>query len=236
MSPAIENPAKLELSIAVEQVLEVMFAGYRRVIIRKEFGQGLSGARVLEVRPIKADGTPELPAVVKTAALGQVEKEWQAYQQHIRRRLPYIAEIRAAPVLLPQIGWGGLRYTLMGGGTFEVVTLLEHCRQTELTGGDVCSVLERLFRIMQNIWDYHHPDPDFQLQSSYDQVLPVNLLIQDHPLSSTDQPYLITPTTLPTEPLGRGDLVRIAGFALSKVNPVTQTITLRQPNRSLQTA
>jgi tetratricopeptide (TPR) repeat protein len=236
VSPAIENPAKIELSIAVEQVLEVMFAGYRRVVIRKEFGQGLSGARVLEVRPIKADGTPELPAVVKTAAIGQVEKEWQAYQQHIRRRLPYIAEIRAAPVLLPQLGWGGLRYTLMGGGTFEVVTLLEHCRQTELTGGDVCSVLERLFRIMQNIWDYHHPNPDFQLQSSYDQVLPVNLLIQDHPLSSTDQPCLITPTTLPTELLGRGDLVQIVGFALSKVNPVTQTITLRQPNRSLQTA
>jgi hypothetical protein len=35
MSPAIENPEKFALPAAAEQVLQAMFAGYRRVVIKK---------------------------------------------------------------------------------------------------------------------------------------------------------------------------------------------------------
>ncbi|MBI1878225.1 MAG: hypothetical protein HYR94_08370, partial [Chloroflexi bacterium] len=100
MPPQLENPKNLDLPPEVGQVLKVMFAAYRRVVIRKEFGNGLSGGRVIEVRPIKANGKPELPTIAKLASISLIQKEWQAYQQHIHHRLPHIAEITAKPVLL----------------------------------------------------------------------------------------------------------------------------------------
>lgn len=229
MSPAIENPQKLETSVAVEQVLKTMFAKYQRVIIRQEFLRGLSGGRVLEVQPFKADGTPELPTVVKMATISLIQKEWQAYQQHIHRRLPYIAEIRSEPVLIPAIGWGGLRYTLMGGSTFEVVSLHDYCRRADVTPGEVNRVLERLLKIMRHIWSFNDTRPEFHLSLSYDHLLPVNLLVQHRALSAAEQPHLITPDTLPREPLKAGDPVRISGFALNKVNPDTKSMTLKRP-------
>ncbi len=229
MVPAIENPQKLDLSIAVEQVLKAMFAGYRRVIITKAFGYGLSGSHVLEVRPIKADGIPELPTVVKSATISLIQKEWQAYRQHIRRRLPYIAEIRSDPVLLPDIGWGGLRYRLMGGGTFEVVSLRDHFQRPELTIDEISLTLDRLFRIMHHIWGYNHLVAKFHLGAGYDHLLPVHLLIEHRLSPSALQHQPITPATIPTVSTKVGDPVHVSGFALSKVNPDTQTITLKQP-------
>ena len=58
----LENPGLVDLQAEAVQVLGTIFAGYEKVVIKKEFSNGLSGGRVLEVRPIKAGGTPELPA------------------------------------------------------------------------------------------------------------------------------------------------------------------------------
>lgn len=229
MSLAIENPNRLELSPQIERILRKMFADYGRVILRKEFQRGLSGARVLEVRPIKGDGTPELPAVVKIATISFIQTEWRAYRQHIRHRLPNIAQITNPPVFLLRLGWGGLRYSLMGGGTFEVTSLHDYCRRAEVTADDIQRVVTRLLRVMHHIWGFHHVRDDFRFQPSYDQLLPVQLLIS-HPTTSPGRPVLpITPDHLPTAPLQPGDPVRVAGFALSKVNPATQTMTLKRP-------
>ncbi len=244
MSPAIENPEKLALPAAAEQVLQAMFAGYRRVVIKKTFGSSLSGGCVIEVRPIKADGTSELPAVVKLAAISLVEKEWLAYQRHIRHRLPNVAEITAEPVPLPETCWSGLRYPLMGGGgTFEIVTLCDYCRREEVTVDDIRSVLERLFRIMERAWNFNYANSEFHMQPSYDRLLPVNLLItppSEEPGLITppsggpggEEPHLITPDFLPQEPLKPGDFVRVSGFAVSKVDLVNQTVTLNRPETS----
>lgn len=230
MSPAIENPAKLKLPSAVGQVLQAMFAGYRRVIIRRAFGSSLSGGCVIEVRSIRADRVPELPTVVKMAAISLIQKEWQAYREHIYQRLPYIAEAIAKPVFLPEIGWGGLRYTLMGGGgTFEIMSLSDYCRRSDLTANDVRSILERLLRIMQHLWKYHTPQSDFHLRSSYDRLLPVNLLLQYPPSSRGKEPHLVTPDHLPVDPPKLHDLVRVSGFAVKKVDLVNQTVTLNCP-------
>ena len=226
MSPQIENPKNLNLPVEVEQVLQVMFVGYQRAVIRKEFDSSLSGGRVFEVRPIKADDMPDLPTVVKLAAISLIQKEWQAYQQHIRHRLPNIAEITAEPVLLPEIGWGGLRYTLMGGsGTFEVVSLGDYCRRPEVTVENLYAVLERLFRMMHRMWGQNRVNPEFHLQQSYDRLLPVNLPVR-HPLSSPGgQPHLVKPETLLLESLKPGTPVRLTGLAITKVDLVNQTIT-----------
>jgi hypothetical protein len=207
-----------------------MFANYRRIIIKKEFGGGLSGGHVFEVQPIKTDGTPELPVVVKLATLSLIQKEWEAYRHHIRYRLPYVAEVRDEPVLLSETGWGGLRYTLMGGSTFEVISLRDYCRRANVNPKEVCAVLERLLKIMRHIWQYHYISPKFHLRASYDHLLPPNLLIQDKPARSTEQPYLITPDTLPAQPFKVGDRVCVSGFAVHKTDRVTQTMTLNRPD------
>jgi len=230
MLPHIENPKNLDLPPEAKQVLKVMFAGYHRAVIRREFDSSLSGGRVIEVRPIKADGTPELPAVAKVAAISLIQKEWQAYQQHIHHRLPNIAEVTTAPVLLPEIGWGGLRYTLMGGsGTFEVISLCDYCRRAEVTAKDIYAVLGRLFKIMHQTWGHNRVSPEFHLQPSYDRLLPVSLLVKHPPSSPGEQPHLVNPETFPLEPLEPGTHVRLAGFAVTKVDLVNQTITLTGP-------
>jgi|GEM_PF-4928435 len=234
MFPSLENPTRLTLTLAIEQVLKKMFAGYRRLIIRQEFGAGLSGSRVLEVQRVNANGTPELPVVVKIATLSLIQREWQAYQRHILRRLPYVAEIRAEPVLLPEIGWGGLRYTLMGAGDFEVVSLRDYSRRTG-SSEDTSWVLERLLRIMHHIWSYAQPQQEFDWRSSYDPVLPVNFVIQVQPLATAMAPRLITPENLPFEPIEAGEPVRLTGFVVNKVDPTTCTVDLNRPEPPVYT-
>src|SRR5688572_31006748 len=124
MTPRIDNPAGVDLSPDTIQVLGKIFARYKRVIILKEFTAGLSGSRVLEVRPIKADGTPELPTVVKLATVSMIQQEWRAYQKHIHNRLPHVAAVSARPTLVAATGWGGLRYPMMGTGDPDIISLL----------------------------------------------------------------------------------------------------------------
>ncbi len=236
MSPLIENPKNLDLPPKIGQVLHEMFAGYRRIVIRREFGNGLSGGRVFEVRPIQADGTPELPTVAKLAAISLIQNEWRAYQQYIRHRLPNIAELAAEPVLLPEIGWGGLRYTLMGGsGTFEVVSLRDYCRRPEVTVDNIRTVLARLVKVMHQLWGHNRVSPEFHFEPTYSRLLPVNLLIKHPPSSSTEKPYSVSPESFPLEPLMPGTPVRLAGFVITKVDLVNQTVTLSRPKAATQT-
>src|SRR5437867_13318910 len=106
MYPEIDNSTGLDLPPDVIQVLQGIFARYKRVIIVKEFTAGLSGGQVLEVRPIKADGTPELPTVVKLATVSMIQQEWRAYQKHIHNRLPHVASMTSRPTILTATGRG----------------------------------------------------------------------------------------------------------------------------------
>lgn len=227
MSPKIENPARLALAPGVVQVLQEMFAGYQKIVLIKEFGNGLSGGRVIEVRPIKANGAPELPTVVKLAAVSSIQKEWQAYREHLQNRLPQIPQVQARPVILPKVGWGGLRYTLLGDGSCEVVGLRDYVRQAETTPQQIDQACARLFKIMHNIWGFHQLVEDFAWQPSYDPILPVNLLIQTPVRTVNAQPAEISPAHLPLPPLLPGESVRVSGFALHKVDPALQTATLK---------
>ncbi len=229
MTLAIENPRQLNISTTTKQLLTAMFAGYRRIILRKAFGHGLSGSQVLELRPIKTDGTPELPGVVKIATISLIQKEWQAYQQHIHQRLPYVAEIKASPVLHHHTGWGGLRYTLMGGSTFEIISLHEYLSRPDLTPNHIQTTLERLFRIMHHIWSFNQPDEHFYFATDYNHLLPVNLRIEQKSDQSNQPSHIITPNQLPTQEISLGQWVKVSDFNLVKVNPDTQTLTLQRP-------
>lgn len=230
MPGIIENPKGLDLPTDATGILQEMFADYGRVVIKQEFGGGLSGSRVFLVRPIRGENEedrPELPVVVKLAPVGLIEKEWRAYQRHIRHRLMGIAEIRGKPVLLPGSGWGGLCYPLLGGGTFEVVSLNRYCREAGLA--DIEFVLGRLLKIIEQMIRLSQPFPEFHLRASYDRLLPVNLLIEPRSLPPAVRPTVIEPEALPAEPLQPGDYVRLEGFTITEVEPAEQTVTLNLP-------
>jgi hypothetical protein len=227
----IENPRNLPLPPEAKHVLQTMFADYQRVVIEKEFGSGSSGSQVFLICPIRSNGVPELPAVVKMGSVSLIQREWQAYQDYIRDRLPNSVGVRGAPVFAPNSGWGGLRYPLVGSGTFEIESLHSYCRRASLE--DVRFVLEgRLLKIMEQAMQYNRFSSAFHLQASYDHVLPVNLLIKPTPAPPGTQTHWIKPTGSPKHPLKRGDYVRLAGFTITKVDLLKQTITLNLPSRS----
>jgi hypothetical protein len=227
----IENPRNLPLPPEAKCVLQTMFADYQRVVIEKEFGGGSSGSQVFLICPVRGNGVPELPAVVKMGSVSLIQREWQAYRDYIRDRLPNSVGVRGAPVFAPNSGWAGLRYPLVGSGTFEIESLHSYCRRASLE--DMRFVLEgRLLKIMEQVMQYNCFSSAFYLRASYDHVLPVNLLIKPASAPPGTQAHLIKPDTLPNRPLKRGDYVRLAGFTITKVDLLKQTITLNVPPRS----
>jgi hypothetical protein len=227
----IENPRNLPLPPEAKCVLQTMFADYQRVVIEKEFGGGSSGSQVFLICPIRSNGVPELPAVVKMGSVSLIQREWQAYRDYIRDRLPNSVGVRGAPIFAPNGGWAGLRYPLVGSGTFEIESLHSYCRRASLE--DMRFVLEgRLLKIMEQVMQYNRFSSAFYLRASYDHVLPVNLLIKPDSAPPGTQVHLIRPDALPNRLLKRGDYVRLAGFTITKVDLLKQTITLNVPPRS----
>jgi tetratricopeptide (TPR) repeat protein len=229
MPPQIDNQADLELSTDAIAVLQQVFARYRRVVIIKELTGGLSGSRVLEVRPIKIDGTPELPTVVKLGTVSMIQQEWRAYQKHIHNRLPHVASVSARPTLLAGSGWGGLRYPMMGLGDHDIISLRDFCRQPDVDVDYLQTVLDRLLRIMDNVWGFSSAAPNFDLRPSYDPALPPNLLLRARAFPAGTPITAISPRKLPALALRPGDVVSLSGFAVQKVDPAGRAVTLRVP-------
>jgi formylglycine-generating enzyme required for sulfatase activity len=222
----IENPQALSLPAATETILKQMFATHQRVVIKAELGSGFSGSRVFVVQPIR--DVPALPAVIKMAPVGLMEKEYRAYREYIRDKLHGAAEIKSEPVLGPGGDWGGLRYHLVGGDIFEIESLYSFCRRASIK--DTWHVLEkRLFGCMGPLWRFSYPRPQFNLGASYDRLLPVNLLIEPT-LPPPDAPlHLLRPGALSGQPLKQGDFVRLEGFVITEVDRDNQAVTLNPP-------
>ncbi len=225
-NPTIENPKQLSLPAEAETILKTMFDNCQRLVINAEFGTGLSGSRIFMVRPIVDTRTAQLRTVVKLAPVSLIEKEWQAYQDCIRYRLPDAAPIQGDPVLRPGGGWAGLRYALMGGGgTFEIESMHSYLRRASLK--DIRFVLKRLFKRLEQILQQASPRFEFHLQAGYDRILPVNLLIKPSP--GLDNPTLLSPAVPLDRPLKQGDPVHVAGFVITKVDPQHRSVTLNRP-------
>ncbi|GIK37957.1 MAG: hypothetical protein BroJett011_17900 [Chloroflexota bacterium] len=226
--PHIVNPNRLSLPPVSETILKQMFAGYRRVIVEKEFGGGFSGGRVFLLRPIRNEGRPELPAVVKVASVSLIKKEWQVYQDFIQDRLPNAVGMRDTPVSPSDSDWAGLRYPLVGGGTFAFQSLRDYCRTAMVE--DIRFVVEkRLLKAIESLLQFNRVHASFSLQASYDSLLPLNVLIQPGAVPARTKPVMLTPQALPDAPLKQGDYVHLEGFVVTKVDLVDGTVTLNVP-------
>lgn len=232
VGPHIDNPTHLPLAPEEKNILKIMFAAYQRATIKEEFVGGLSGGRVFLVRPIASELSPELPAVVKIAPSGLIEKEWRAFQEHVRLKLPGIAEVTDEPVLPPDNPWGGLRYTLMGeGGAFEIESLREYYGHASIA--DIRYVLEeRLLKIAgPQWWQFSAAQADWPLQASYDFLLPVNFLIEPAPAPPGTTPHPLQPGVFASRSLSQGSYVRLEGFIVTEIDPEQKTVTLNVPPR-----
>jgi hypothetical protein len=228
--PNIRVAGSISLTAEVKAVLRTMFSDFSQIAVEAEFGRGFSGSRAFRVRLVEAGGKAHLPAVVKIALRGSIHKEWQAYQAWVEHTLPNIARLEGSPILLPDSLWGGLRYALVGSGTFEVQSLHDYYQRA--SADDVCWMLEnRLFKIMgENWWLDNRTDRAFQMQADYDILLPVNLLIRfDRSLPEADT-HLVEPSdNLSVSSVTGGDQVHLKGLVINKVDLKRRQLTLNVP-------
>jgi serine/threonine protein kinase len=227
--PIIQKGANIELTSEIEVVLQTMFSKFSRLAIEAEFGHGLSGGRVFRVRPVEAGGKAHLPTVVKIAPLNLIHQEWYAYQTWVTDTLPGIARLETASAhALPPGGlWSGLCYALVGGGVFEVQSL--HAYSTRASISDVCWVLkERLYPLIGVYWWLERrPDRAFQMQTDYDSILPVNLLVKPAVIPAGTPLRRLTHQQLPTPALTKGDAVQLAGFVVTEIDSNRGQVTLK---------
>ncbi|MEM7128716.1 MAG: phosphotransferase [Chloroflexota bacterium] len=225
----IENPTDLIVTRPVHQVLSRLFTGYRHLVLQRELNKGFSGGRVIQVRPVNTLGLPELPLVVKVAAISQIQKEWHAYGAHVKNRLPGVPDIPRPPAYLPQAGLGGICYNLVGYGIFELTNLADYLRSDGVQAMDMHRTVEHIRRMMHFIWDWSQEQSAFRPDSSYDRLLPVHLLVHHDTTVAAKAPRLVTPHMRPDPPIEPGEFVRLRSFAVHKANWATHTITLKRP-------
>lgn len=225
MLPRVEIEGTLQLPDEGISILQTLFAGYRRVIVKQEFTGNYSGSRVFLVQPIRERGT-ECPAVVKFAARSLIEKEWRAYQQ--MQRMCY-GMVQVRDKALPVYGdWGALSYPLQGGGTFKIENLDAYYHNHPMD--EVLSAFRRVFKTLDNIHNQSHAAPGFFWRASYDRLLPVNLFIAAG-IPPTGAPIHILDATQASTFNGQpGDWVQVHGFAVTKVDLRDRTVTLNLPD------
>jgi serine/threonine protein kinase len=226
----IRVASNIELAVEVKAVLRAMFRTFSQIAIEAEFSRGFSGSHVFRGRLIESGGRAHLPAIIKIATVGLIQKEWRAYQTLVEHTLPNIARLEASPMVPTDSLWGGLHYSLVGGGTFGVQSLHDYYREANVD--DMCWVLEnRLFEVLgPNWWLDNRTDRAYQMQTDYDRLLPVNLLIRPAGLSPGDDIHLVEAgnkqsfSSIPT-----GGQVELKGFVITEVELKRRQVILNLP-------
>ncbi|MCB0196096.1 MAG: protein kinase, partial [Anaerolineae bacterium] len=215
--PTLQNKLNLTFNPEEESLLQSMFTPFDRLLIEAEFGRGLSGSRVLQVRPIDEFAIKRyLPAVIKIGSRWQIEQEWRAYQAYVEHILPQIARLEGVPILGER--YGILRYSLVGSGFFTISSLYEYYHQVEAETTQWL-LRERLFNVLaQQWWQMVQTAPNFWLQREYDWLLPVNLTLRYSASVPSGQSLRLTPDQLPPVPLKLSQMVEINNFIIIKIN------------------
>lgn len=213
----------------IEQLIRKKFSKYERLVIKKEFTEGLSGSDVFMVRTIKATGA-EIPSVIKVGRWAQIDREWKAYNSVIHRCLPGGTAIDGQPIYTEDEKYGLLWYPLAGQGSYEVASLLDYLRHSNLE--NIHSALSsRLFKNLNNLWKssrkVHH---EFSFSTSYDSFLPPNVTVEINGVHPASKKIL----SLHEENFGTfdettiGKWIKIEGFEIVEVKYDNNTLVLNR--------
>ncbi|HRV96452.1 MAG TPA: hypothetical protein P5526_30135 [Anaerolineae bacterium] len=222
----IRTSAGIELPPQIKSVLQAMFPNFQRIAVEAKLDGGFSGSYVYRVRLIEANLSDEL-AIVKIAPVSLIEQEQQAYEKWVKLKLPNTTRVDVSSALSEDRLWKGLRYTIAGGGVFQVKSLYDYYQIADIE--DIAHVIrQRLFEVLGQRWWWNSwTEPSFQMQTDYDDLLPLNLIIKQVKSSDQIEPNVITAgdiTSLPV--ISDGAWVQLNRFAVTKVNPSDNEITL----------
>lgn len=201
----------------VKRVLEAMFPKADRLSIERQFGAGLSGGYVYRLRATE-NKRQKLPNVVKVAPARLIREEEEAYTKWVGETLPHVAQLEM--VSRPPLGsaWDGLRYKLVGGGTFEVQSLYSYAQQASK---------EQLHRVLNdrlqnllgmNWWFDNKLDNTLWMQHDYDRILPINIWVEEAPVPTDVVPISIGIETGTTSRVKSGDYVRFSGMKVTETD------------------
>ncbi|MEM7133541.1 MAG: AAA family ATPase [Chloroflexota bacterium] len=233
----ITMPRDMKISQVENQILCAMFTGSIEVMLIKEFTDGRTETRVFLVQPTDAEGVKVLPAVAKIGPKPLIEKEWQADQRHLLNRLPGFAPVQGTPVYLhmgENQSWGGLRYGQVGDGLFDIVSLSDYIKD-ESSLYNIWHLLEnRLFRQLGELWQATIKWETLKVKDCYDQILPVNLMIEPSTLQPNQSVIWLDGRQIAQAGRSVGEIqlgssVRLENFVVTEIDIAKQEVTLNLP-------
>ena len=228
-TPRIIYRTKPLLPSYAEDEIRKLFPKCKTIYILKYFTEGMSGSWVILVRPILATGNAQLPTVVKIDWAWRIERERQAYSKHIKNRLPHSADIHDQPKKLEKGMYGGLIYSLVGGGHFAIESLHQFFVDTEIDKIEKL-LKERLFANLNALWrSTQKVQYVMHMQMQYDAMLPVNFVLEWVSNEPQQQPTVVNPDTLDPNELNIGDFVQVSGFQVVNINYETNRLSLDIP-------
>lgn len=163
----IEEDFHHRIPYVARPIFNKMFEEYRKLIFRRAYNRGWSGANIFELSPFrKGSNSAQLNTIVKFGPKPLIEQEWQAFDDYIKGNLPNIANIIGEPIYDPLDTWGAVRYPLVGAGVFETKSLGELF--AELSIEDLSKTIPGwLFPSLYKLWDNHATLGDYSLRKRF---------------------------------------------------------------------
>lgn len=220
----IDTSPGIDLSTEERTLLEAVYHRYSRLHVQTRFSSGYSGARTFLVQPVWADGRTDAYAIVKIGALGEIKAEFANYESFVRHTLPPItSRVQGPPVVVQDESSAALEYTFVGlpGVTptsFRTFALAQKSSDSQ-------ELIENgLFRTFGTGWWMQRVPYTFRLETEYDRLLPVHLVLELTDERSEGQ--TLTGDRAAIHGVQAGDIVRLENPTVVEVRPGRNSATL----------
>jgi hypothetical protein len=211
-------------------ILRRMFNGYSRIRIESRLIGGYSGALLLVITPIHADGMEDTAVVVKIDDTDEILDEAQRYETHVRGSLPPLtARLEDKPVAPEICSLAGLKYTMVskpGKTPQDLRTAIDELGADKLGFW----LRQQLFAQFGPTWWQQRRPFRFQVWTEYDWILPPVLTLQYLPereISSSTSHVLRVPVSRQRlNQIEYGNTVLLENFTIQRVYPAKNAIQL----------
>jgi len=205
-------------------VLRKMFASHHSIRVEQRL-TGFSGALVLVVTPIHADGRQDAPIVVKIHDVDSILDEVHRYEIHVKSALPLqTARLEDMPVAPETSDLAGIKYTLVANADGIPLDLRSYA---QIQGPKMLAQIlhQELYEQFKITWWQQRRPFRFQVWKEYDWLLPPLLTLDFIPeTEEPDNPLVLkvpvnrAKVKAKLQQLEFGDDVVIENFTVQKVD------------------
>ena len=232
MPVKIVSANSIILDEPIKGFLRSLFHDHYQITVQKDFSsKSYVGSKVYEVLPEREiNSAPDLPQLIKIATRSTIEKEWNAYREHIKNRWPSKARINGEPFFHSEGELASLSYQIVGDGIFKVEDLEEFLMTRELDL--VTSFLESRFLHVLKMKSLLPSKNIFNvpISSCFDSILPSNLVAAEIDESVTFSKIINPSTIAKGSEYSIGEIVRVNGLVVTKVDSQKNVIDLNLPD------